>query len=101
MDDSPWWPRAFLYPDRWLYALNNYYDKLYPVPPTMIKLHGELDRVRLTVGCGFCLFVSVSMIGLLPIAYQWHRADQMKKPGFPISTTGRRVEPLDDVHDNE
>ena len=39
------WPQPFPYPDRWLLALNDYYDAKYPVTGPSIKLHGEWPRV--------------------------------------------------------
>jgi hypothetical protein len=43
------WPRPFPYPDQWLWALNNYFDAKYPARPGEIKLHAEIDRVRLVL----------------------------------------------------
>ena len=42
---EPQWPRPAPYPDRWLLALNDYYDAKYPVTGPYIKLHGEFLRV--------------------------------------------------------
>jgi hypothetical protein len=50
ISDDMGWPRPAPYPDRWLVALNDWYDVRYPVKPGYLKIHGELPRVRLTVG---------------------------------------------------
>jgi hypothetical protein len=40
--------RPVPYPDQLILWLNDWYDRRYPVEPGYFKLHGELDRVRLT-----------------------------------------------------
>ena len=65
------WPRAFPYPDRWLLALNNYYDAKHPAAGGSIKMHGELGRVMRDVtwaswaGAAVCLAGLVAL--LLPV----------------------------------
>lgn len=44
------WPRPVPDPDGWIAALNDWYDARYPAPPDTLKIHGELPRVRLTLG---------------------------------------------------
>lgn len=44
------WPRGFPFPDRPLELLAERFDILHPVPPGMVKLHGELPRVLDFVG---------------------------------------------------
>jgi hypothetical protein len=39
-DDA--WPRAWPYPDGWLWALNGWYDARHPVRGDSVKLHGEI-----------------------------------------------------------
>lgn len=41
-------PRSFPHPDSLILWLNGWYDRRYPVEPGFFKLHGEIDRVRLT-----------------------------------------------------
>ena len=82
--ESGSWPLAFPYPDRWLSALNVYFDRRYPVPPGTLKLHGELARVRLTVLAGFVVFATLSIAGGLSLARRWQRRRQMQQHGFPV-----------------
>ena len=60
------WPRPWPFPDQWLADLNHHYDVRHPVTGDMIKLHGELDHVRLAVGTGVtaCLWVLIVGVGL-------------------------------------
>ena len=62
------WPRGNPYPDRWLAELNDWYDRRYPAPPRTIKIHGELDRVRLTVFACIVLSAIVFAIGAIPLS---------------------------------
>jgi len=58
---DPQWPRPWPYPDQGLAALNDWYDARNPPPPDSLKLHGEWDRVRVTVSLvlASCLWVLV------------------------------------------
>jgi hypothetical protein len=40
------WPRPWPYPDRWLSAVEQWFDARNPAPADNIKIHGEFDRVR-------------------------------------------------------
>jgi hypothetical protein len=67
---DPQWPHPCPYPDKWLVALNDWYDTRNLPPPDFIKLHGEWDRVRLTVAlvlasCLWVLVISVVRLGVL------------------------------------
>jgi hypothetical protein len=66
---DPQWPRPFPYPDQSLVALNDWYDTRNPPLPDFIKLHGEWDRVRVTVGlvlasCVWMLVISIVKLGV-------------------------------------
>src|SRR5262245_654160 len=59
-------PRPWPYPDPWLCALAAWYDARHPAPPNVIKIHGDLSRVRVSVGlmvvaCVFWLAAGVGM----------------------------------------
>ena len=67
------WPRAWPYPDHWLAALNDCYDARFPVEPGLIKLHSELQRVRLTVAAALAACLLVVFTGMAIVAIK--RAD--------------------------
>lgn len=68
INDDESWPRPPPYPDQWLWELNDWFDRRYPAPRGYFKLHGELERVRLTVfGC-IALSLTILGIGLFPFA---------------------------------
>ena len=75
------WPRALPYPDTWILELSNWYEKRYPVPPGLIRIHGELRRVRFTVL--ICLYSSMALcVGpALILAVRHVRCRQRKKHG--------------------
>jgi len=63
------WPRPWPYPDQGLAALNDWYDARNLPPPDSLKMHGEWDRVRATVGlilvsCLWVLAVSSVRMGV-------------------------------------
>jgi hypothetical protein len=58
------WPRPSPYPDAWLAALNDWYDARYPVPPDLLKRHGELSRIRLTVGVALAVCLLLIVVGM-------------------------------------
>lgn len=60
------WPRPFPYPDRWLLALNNYYDRKYPAAG-FIKIHGELGRVLRDIAWASRAGVATVIVGLILI----------------------------------
>jgi hypothetical protein len=62
------WPRRFPHPDGWLLALNNWYDAQYPRQRGTLKMHGELERVRLTVRGAATVAAFVFVSGAVPIA---------------------------------
>jgi hypothetical protein len=62
---EPQWPRPSPYPDRWLLALNDYYDAKYPVTGPYFKLHGEWSRVMRDVTYASRAGVIVCAAGLL------------------------------------
>ncbi len=79
------WPRKAPYADRWLLALNDYYDAKYPVTPGHIKLHGEWDRVMsdVTLTCwasGLTCIAGLAML-ILPL---FARKMLFGKQGFPV-----------------
>jgi hypothetical protein len=78
------WPRQFPYPDRWLLALNNWYDARYPAPRGTIKLHGELGRVRLTTAGTCAVATLVFGLGAMPIAVP-HLRRLRRGRGFEVS----------------
>ena len=66
---DPQWPRPCPYPDQWLAALNDWYDARNPPSPDSLKLHGEWDRVRVTVAlalasCFWVLVISIVRVGV-------------------------------------
>jgi len=65
------WPLPWPYPDRWLAALNDWYDARSPSPPDTIKLHGEFPRVRVTIGLALvgCLFWAAAGATLVLIGH--------------------------------
>jgi hypothetical protein len=69
---EPGWPQPSPYPDRWLLALNDYYDAKFPVTGPYIKLHGELPRVMRDVTwasrAGAVVCIAGVVMLLLPIA---------------------------------
>lgn len=50
-------PRGFPYPDRVLYALNEWFDARHPVTGDAIKLHWEWPRVTYVVGIAMILSI--------------------------------------------
>ena len=67
------WPRAWPYPDGWLLALNDWYDARYPAARGTVKLHGEIDRVQLTLLVVLAASATVGLCGALPVAWPWIR----------------------------
>jgi hypothetical protein len=66
---DPQWPRPGPYPDQWLVELNDWYDNRNLPPSDSIKLHGEWDRVRVTVAlvlasCLWVLVIRVVKVGI-------------------------------------
>jgi hypothetical protein len=64
-DDA--WPRPAPYPDRWLMELNDWYDRRYPAPPNMLKIHGEIGRVQLTLLAGLVPSLLMFLVGAVPL----------------------------------
>jgi hypothetical protein len=79
------WPQPSPYPDRWLLALNDYYDAKYPVTGPYIKLHGEWPRVMRDVtwaswAGGITCIVGIAMLFWPKI----RRMMQSRKSGFEV-----------------
>ena len=64
-------PQPFPHPDPLISWLNDAYDRRYPAPPGLIKLHGERDRVALTFLAILVPSASMSMILLQLILAPW------------------------------
>jgi hypothetical protein len=64
-------PRPFPHPDRFILWLNDWYDQRYPVEPGYFKLHGEIDRVRVTFAAVFFPTALASLILLQLIVAPW------------------------------
>jgi hypothetical protein len=84
------WPRPWPYPDQWLAALNYWYDARNPPPPDSLKLHGEWDKVRLTVAlalvsCLWVLAISSVRIGLSGRMRLWKRTPRNSSGGKRVS----------------
>jgi hypothetical protein len=74
---DPQVPRPCPYPDQWLAALNDWYNARNPPSSDSLKLHGEWDRVRVTVAlalasCLWVLVISIVRVGV-PGWLQNHR----------------------------
>ena len=88
---DPQWPRPGPYPDQWLVELNDWYDNRNLPPSDSIKLHGEWDRVRVTVAlalasCLWVLLISVVKMGILlgcKNGDAWSRSPRNSSGGDP------------------
>lgn len=92
VDDATAWPRAWPYPDLYLLALNDWYDARYPAAPGIMKMHGELMRVRMTVAGAFATAASVSVIASLVFAWPWIRRVKRGR-GFEPSVPSEEPRP--------
>jgi len=59
-------PRPWPYPDRWLLDLHDWLDVRNPVPPDIIKWHGELDRLQLILDFAVAASALLSSACLMP-----------------------------------
>jgi len=75
------WPRPFPYPDMWLSAMNDFYDRLNPVPPGTVKMHGEIQRVQQTLLVGILIAIVLSGTGTALLAY---RRFQLRRRGSTV-----------------
>lgn len=70
-------PRSFPYPDLWVVQLNDWFEKRYPAPPGVIKLHGELPRVRAAIWLGLICSIIVTLVSSIAFIYgpfcRWRR----------------------------
>lgn len=82
-DDA--WPRPSPFPDRSLLALNDWFDMRYPAPG-MIKIHGEIGRVRLTIAGALVVSVGLTTCAGIPLAWPWLRHLR----SFEVSLPGGR-----------
>jgi hypothetical protein len=74
---DPQWPRSFPYPDQALMWLERRYDAAFPYHDG-IKIHGELDRVRLTL---WSATIPPLIIGLSSVAAFVFRYRYLNRPG--------------------
>ena len=73
MVHDEFWPRSNPYPDVWILALNDWFDKRYPVRPGFFKIHGELDRVRWAITGLLSWSLMIVVIGAAPLIYRNRR----------------------------
>ena len=66
-------PRAWPYPDQFLLALNNYYDKMYPASDGYFKLHGEVARVQATFSAPAIILIAIYIALASPEVYRMLR----------------------------
>jgi hypothetical protein len=79
------WPQPFPYADRWLLALNDYYDAKYPVTGPYIKIHGEWPRVMRDVSYAMWAGGIICALGLaLLLSPMVRRVVQSRKRGFEV-----------------
>jgi hypothetical protein len=64
-------PRAFPHPDQTILWLNDWYDRRYPAEPGYFKIHGEIDRVRLTFLAVFAPSALFALILLQLVLMPW------------------------------
>ena len=83
------WPRPAPYPDAWMTALNDWYDRRYPAPG-FIKIHGELDRVWLTVLACFAIFFAVFAVGFAPLARQYEILSRARRILLKLTSGAKR-----------
>ena len=83
------WPRPFPYPDNWLLALNNYYDRRYPPLRREIKTRSEIYRVQQTVMLAVGFFGVMAAVGIVPLASWWNRFRRSSRRGFPVVPVDR------------
>ena len=66
VNDGENMPRPWPYPDRWLLDLHDWLDVRNPVPPDIIKWHGELDRLQLILDFAVAASALLSSACLMP-----------------------------------
>ena len=74
-------PLAFVYPDAWLVELNDWYDKLHPIPPGTIKKYGEIDRVKQMVLILRIASAGVLFLGIASYLWSGRKTKIDSKPG--------------------
>jgi hypothetical protein len=86
---DPQVPRPCPYPDHWLAALNDWYNARNPPLTDSLKLHGEWDRVRVTVALALasCLWVLVISIFRLGVPGWLPRSEHSRRN----PSNGKRV----------
>src|SRR5688572_16035671 len=78
------WPRPAANPDRWLLALNDYYDAKHPVTGPYLKLHGESPRVRRDVTRASRAGAAVCAAGLATLLWPTVRRHSGRGHGFDV-----------------
>lgn len=57
--ESFWRSNAIYHPGRYMHVLHGWLDRLYPVAPGQIKIHGEIFRLQTMFGAAVCMALVV------------------------------------------
>lgn len=86
--DDPAFPRPFPYPDPWLMAWNDYYERHDPSKGRGIKLHGEFPRVAENVRAIAYGGAALGTVGVVMLLWPFVRSRMnARRRGFDVVLT--------------